>query len=131
MGFLDDVFGIPSSTHDEPAADSIFDSIFGGGGGSIFSSGPSLFGESTSYDAPGAPFSRQEPILPAATQVQGYGGQMFGSVGEAEKSIMHDFGGQPVVDPDTGYTGTPRQIYDRYIREGRPTARLVERYRRW
>ncbi len=120
MGFFGEVFGISSGSRDEPSSS-----------GSIFGSGSSIFGGGTPHDSPSPAFSYGEPIPPAASQVRGYGGQMFGSVSAADKSLMHDFGGQPTVDPDTGYTGTPQEIYDRYLREGRDPSRLVKNFRRW
>lgn len=111
MGFFDDVFGFGSS---DSAADSGFGGLFGGGS---HSDPAPLFGSD-----PG------EPILPFGSQARGYGGSFFGSVSDAEKSSLMDSG--VIEDPDTGYVGTPREIYDRYLREGRSTKRFMERFRK-
>lgn len=111
MGFWDDVFGLSSPP--TPASDGLFDSLFGG--------------ESSSRSTERVPFGGYgEPVMPAASQATGYGGQRFSSVSEADKSRLQDYG--VVKDPDTGYVGKPAQIYDRYIAEGRDPRELVRRY---
>lgn len=110
MGVLGEIFGV---TRSQPSG-GVFDSLFGG--------------TPTPTAPPSSPFSSGEPIMPAASQARGYGGQMFGSVSAADKSRLID---GVVTDPDTGYVGRPAQIYDRYRNEGRCTDRLVQRYQKW
>lgn len=114
MGILDDLFGIGES--DSTSTSGMFGGFLGG---SSHSDPAPLFGSD-----PG------EPALPFGSQARGYGGSFFGSHADAEKSHLMD--GGVVEDPDTGYVGTPQEIYDRYLREGRSTKRLMERFRkRW
>lgn len=63
-----------------------------------------------------------EPILPAASQATGYGGQRYSSQAEADVSRCIE---GDVTDPVTGYTGTVGEIYDAYLREGRDPSRLI------
>lgn len=65
--------------------------------------------------------------LPPASQAKGYGGSFFGSTDLADKSRLM---GGIVTDPETGYVGTPSDIFDRYRAEGRNTNSLVQRFHR-
>lgn len=113
MGLFDEMFG--AAPPPEPASHGLFDSLFGG------------FSPSRSESH--VPFGGySEPIMPAASQARGYGGQMFGSFGEADKSRLMS---GVVTDPDTGYVGTPAEIYDRYKAEGRDPRPLVARFHRY
>lgn len=115
MGIWDGIFGDAPSTQSEPSSGGIF--------GSLFSGTPEPTAPRSS------PFSYGEPVLPAASQATGYGGQRFSSRAAADKSCLQDYG--VVTDPDTGHVGTPAQIYDKYIAEGRDPRRLIQRYRKW
>lgn len=110
MGIFGDMFGFSS----DPAP--------------VKPSGGFFAGTQEPTAPPSGLFSYSEPVMPAASQARGYGGQMFGSVSEASKSCLMD---GVVTDPDTGYVGTPADIYDKYLREGRDPSRLVQRYRKW
>ena len=115
MGFFDELFGGTPSAPSTPSSGGFF--------GSLFSGTPEPTAPRSS------PFSYGEPVLPTASQATGYGGQRFSSRSEADKSCLQDYG--VVTDPDTGYVGTPAQIYDKYLAEGRNPERLVQRYRKW
>lgn len=113
MGIFGDIFGFGSDPTPVKPSGGILDGLFSGTPEPIA--------------PPSKPFGYREPILPAASQARGYGGQMFGSVSEADKSCLMD---GIVKDPDTGYVDTPANIYDRYVNEGRDPTRLVQRYRK-
>lgn len=109
MGLFDDFFGTSTP---EPSG-GFFDGLFGGGSSSQEDSSPSLFG------------SYSEPIMPLGGHAKGYGDQPFSSFSEAGKSGLMD---GIVKDPDTGYVGTPAQIYGRYLTEGRDPSGLIRRF---
>lgn len=150
---MSDVFG-SSAKPQEPTARSsggLMDTLFGGFSTTGHVSGGSSGGSSwidTMFDGyrvdPPAPRQQsgglfgssrpevglggyQEPILPAASQAVGYGGQRFSS--QAQADISQCISGQ-VCDPDTNYCGTVAEIYAAYLREGRDPKRLVERFKK-
>ncbi len=109
MGLFDDLFG----TSTPPSSGGLFDSFFGGSGSFEQQSSPSLFG------------GYGEPTRTAGGLFSGYGDQPFEQHSDAEKSgLIRGI----VKDPDTGYVGTPAEIYDKYLAEGRNPARLVKRF---
>lgn len=111
MGFFDELFGV--SKPPKPASDGLFEGLFGGG------SRPATHVPLGGY---------AEPIMPTGTQARGYGGQMFGSVSDADKSRLMD---GVVTDRVTGWTGTPRELYERCVREGRDPRHIVAQFHKW
>lgn len=115
MGIFDDMFGGSGRSSEAPRSTGggFFDAFFGG--------------DTQPAHQSGGLFGYQEPILPAGSQVSGYGGSPYGSRAAADKSCLM---GGTVTDFATGYVGTPAQIYDRYLAEGRDPTDLVRRYRK-
>ncbi len=76
------------------------------------------------------PFGTQDnsKIMPSGTTATGYGGQPYGSVDAAAKSNLRPLG--TVTDRNTGYVGTPQQIYDRYVADGRDPGPLFQQFGR-
>lgn len=69
-------------------------------------------------------------IMPAGSTTSGYGGQLFtansGGHNAAALSYFDDHG--VVTDPVTGYTGSPREIAQRYINDRRDLTTLQNRF---
>lgn len=114
MGIIEEMFGGSGRSEPKPSGGGLFDAFFGG--------------DTPSSRSSGGMFGYQEPILPSCTQVRGYGGSVHGSRAAADKSCLMD---DVVTDVATGFVGTPAQIYDRYVAQGRDPTDLVRRYRKW
>ena len=142
MGFLDDLFNLggPKQSESEVQPTGLLDGLFNLGGpkptepsrptGGFLGFGQGSSSDSTrplDSDRLGGMFSYREPILPGHTQARGYGDEFYDSQGAADKSRLID---GVVTDPHTGYVGTPGEIYDRYVAEGRDPSPLLRLFRR-
>ncbi len=73
-------------------------------------------------------FSGATGSQPNGTTASGYGGQPYGSYQDADKSHLHPYG--LVTDRETGWVGTPQELYDRYEQNGMDTSPLFSQFGR-
>lgn len=73
-------------------------------------------------------FSGATGPQPSGTTVSGYGGRPYGSYQDADKSQLQSYG--LVTDRETGWVGTPPQLYDKYQANDMDPTPLFEQFHR-